>query len=63
MSRAVQARLSRLEAAAPQPGRVVAMFAWGITEAEIEAEQADMVRRGLAPARGCLPGFHVDRGH
>ncbi len=24
------------------------MFAWGKTEAEIEAEQADMVRRGVA---------------
>ena len=48
MSRAVQARLSRLEAAAPAPGRVIAMFMWRKTDAEILAEQADMVRRGLA---------------
>jgi hypothetical protein len=44
----VQARLSRLEAGAPQPGRIVTMFVWGKTEGEIQAEQADMVRRGLA---------------
>ncbi len=48
MSRTVHARLSKLEAAAPPPGRVIAMFAWGKTEAEIEAEQADMMRRGDA---------------
>ncbi len=45
MSRTVQARLSK---AAPPFGRVIAMFAWGKTDVEIEAEQADMVRRGLA---------------
>ena len=48
MSRAVQARLLRLEAAALPPGRVVPMFAWGKSDAEIEAEQAEMVRCGLA---------------
>jgi hypothetical protein len=48
MSRPVQARLAKLEAAAPPSGRVIAMFAWGKTQAEIEAEQADMVRSGLA---------------
>ena len=48
MSKTVQARLLRLEAAALPPGRVVAMFAWGKTDAEIEAEQADMNRCGVA---------------
>ena len=48
MSRTVQARLAKLEAAAPPSGRVVAMFAWGKSDAEIEAEQAEMVRCGLA---------------
>ena len=48
MSRPVQARLAKLEAAAPAPGHVIPMFAWGKTKAEIEAEQANMVRRGLA---------------
>ncbi len=57
MSKAVQARLSRLEAAAPPTGRVIAMFAWGKTEAEIEAEQADMVRRGLASANDTFQVF------
>lgn len=51
MSRTVQARLSKLEAAAPPPGRVVPMFVWGKTEAEIAVEQADMIRRGLASPR------------
>jgi hypothetical protein len=33
------------------------MFAWGKTDAEIEAEQADMVRRGVASAHDTFQVF------
>jgi hypothetical protein len=51
MTRSVQARLSRLEAATPSPGRIVPMFVWGKSDAEVAAEQADLVRRGVASPR------------